>query len=129
MKAERRIADRKSIDYISVTELTSLSTYSVIARLGIIADASITGFLLIIDRKDIVPKNLKQNLTLDELVGQKMVMYLPQMNLDLDGRVTRADHKGKGVYEVAIEFSDDVPQYWRECLIDLLPEPGEMDDE
>jgi hypothetical protein len=98
----------------------------VIAREAVIIDASRSGFLMLIDRKDIVPKDYRENLTLASLVGHQVVMYLPQMNLDLDGTVTRADHKGKGKFELAVTFSADTPTYWRECLVDLLPAPGEM---
>ena len=82
-----------------------------------------------IERKDLLPTDLKSNLSLDSLIGQQVVLFLPQMNLDLDGTVNRTAHKGKGCFEIAIEFSRDVPEYWRECLIDLLPAPGEMEDE
>ena len=127
MGAERRIAERKMIDSIHVSDLTSLNNFRVIAREAYIVDASITGFLMHIERSDLVPSELKSNLTLQPLVGQQVVLYLPQMNLDLDGTITRASHKGKGVYHVAVEFSAEVPEYWRECLIDLLPSPGEME--
>ncbi|MCB0342889.1 MAG: hypothetical protein H6626_12595 [Pseudobdellovibrionaceae bacterium] len=126
MGAERRIADRKTVDCINVTDLTSLNDFRVIARQASIVDASITGFLMEIDRRELVPDLLKKNLTLEPIVGQNVVLYLPQMNLDLDGTITRAIHIGRGVYHVAVEFSKDVPEYWRECLIDLLPEPGEI---
>ncbi len=126
VKAERRIADRKVVDKITVAEVTSLSNYQVIAKEGNIVDASITGFLLSLDRKDILPKELRDHLTLDQLLGQQVVMFLPQMNLDLDGSITRTLHKGGGKFEIAVEFSDEVPEYWRECLIDLLPAPGEI---
>lgn len=127
MGAERRkVADRKSVDGIHVSDLTSLNDFKVIARQGQIVDASTTGFLMEIDRRDLVPDLLKKNLTIDPVVGQNVVLYLPQMNLDLDGTITRASHKGRGIYHVAVEFSEDVPEYWRECLIDLLPGPGEM---
>jgi hypothetical protein len=63
------------------------------------------------------------------LVNQRVVLFLPQMNLDLDGTVMRTKHIGKGQFELGIKFSDDVPEYWRECLIDLLPRPGELDQE
>lgn len=125
-KSERRAADRKSVDGIEVSELTSLSNYRVLAKKGIIMDASITGLLIRIDRKDLVPEDLKTNLSLDSLVGQQVVLFLPQMNLDLDGTVNRTAHKGRGSFEIAIVFSKEVPEYWRECLIDLLPSPGEL---
>jgi hypothetical protein len=126
MKAERRIAARKVVDFIHVAELTSLSSYSVIAREGVIVDASQSGFLLKVERSQLLPKELRENLTMESLVGHQVVMYLPQMNLDLDGTVTRASHVGKGRFEIAVTFSADVPEYWRDCLVDLLPAPGEI---
>lgn len=126
MKAERRVATRKMVDLIHVNELTSLSSYAVIAREGVIVDASQSGFLLSVDRSHLLPKELRENLTLANLVGHQVVMYLPQMNLDLDGTITRADHVGKGRFEIAVTFSPDVPEYWRGCLVDLLPAPGEF---
>jgi hypothetical protein len=127
--SERRAAERKSVDSIEVAELTSLKHYQVLARSGQIIDASSSGLLMTLSRKDLVPKTLRENLSLQDLVGQHIVMFLPQMNLDLDGTIVRADHIGRGFFEVAIEFSDEVPLYWRECLIDLLPGPGEMEEE
>jgi hypothetical protein len=129
MKAERRIAARKTVDLIHVNELTSLSSYSVIAREGVIVDASQSGFLLSVERSALIPKEYKENLTMANLVGHQVVMYLPQMNLDLDGTITRADHVGKGRFEIAITFSPEVPEYWRGCLVDLLPAPGEINSE
>ena len=129
MKAERRIATRKVVDFIHIAELTSLSSYSVIARTGVIIDASQSGLLLKIERTQLVPSELRENLSMMGLVGHQVVMFLPQMNLDLDGTITRADHVGKGHFEIAITFSADVPEYWRDCLVELLPAPGEMPDE
>jgi hypothetical protein len=129
IKAERRLRERKAVDEIVVAELTSLSSYNVIAHTGTIVDASASGFLLIVDRKDLVSKNLRDGLSLASLVGHQVVMFLPQMNLDLDGTITRADHKGKGQFEIAITFASDVPEYWRDCLVELLPAPGEMAQE
>jgi hypothetical protein len=126
VKADRRIAARKIVDFIHIAELTSLSSYSVIAREGVIIDASQSGLLLRINRVHLVPKEFRENLAMTSLIGHQVVMYLPQMNLDLDGAITRAEHVGKGSFEIAITFSADVPEYWRDCLVDLLPAPGEM---
>lgn len=129
MKSERRVAARKVVDFINVSELTSLSSYSVIAKEAVIIDASQSGFLLRIERSQLVPKEYRENLSLENLVGHQVVMYLPQMNLDLDGTITRANHIGKGHFEIACTFSPDVPEYWRGCLVDLLPAPGEIGQE
>jgi hypothetical protein len=127
MADDRRISPRKSVDFIQVNDLTSITDYSVIAKTGQIINASTTGFLLEIDRKDLIPKDLKENLSLQSTLGQQVVLYLPQMNLDLDGTITRASHSGRGKFIVAIDFSNEVPEYWRACLIDLLPAPGEIE--
>ena len=127
--AERRIAARKTVASIEVSELTSLNQYKVLARAGQITDASTSGLQMILDRKDLVPRELRENLSLDELIGQQVVMFLPQMNLDLDGVITRAEHIGRGQFKIGIRFSEEVPLYWRECLIDLLPAPGEIEDD
>lgn len=127
MSAERRVADRKQVDPVRVAELTSLSSYNVIAKEGTIIDASPSGFLLKIERTDLVPAEYRKSLSLHELIGDQVVMFLPQMNLDLDGTITRAHHTGRGTFEVAVSFSADIPEYWRDCLVDLLPAPGEFD--
>ena len=128
MGAERRMAERKEVDAIVVSDITALTSYNVVARTGAIIDASTRGFLLHIQREDLIPPELRSNLSLEDLVGQQLGLFLPQMNLDLDGTVTRAIHKGKGLFQIAVDFSDEVPEYWRECLIDLLPAPGEMEE-
>lgn len=128
-KSDRRVRERKVVDEIVVSELTSLSSYNIIAHSGIIVDASASGFLLSLDRKQFAPKELRNSLTLDSLIGHQVVMFLPQMNLDLDGTIVRTEHKGKGRFELAITFSPDVPEYWRDCLVDLLPAPGEIEVE
>ena len=70
MGAEKRIAERKSVDYISICDLTSLNNYTLIATHGYITDASTAGFLLILSRADLAQKELRENLNLDCLVGQ-----------------------------------------------------------
>ena len=62
MKAERRIAARKTVDFIHISELTSLSSYNVIAREGLIIDASQSGFLLRVERSQLLPKEYRENL-------------------------------------------------------------------
>lgn len=128
MKSNRRVSSRKQIEGIEINDLTSISSYTVIARSGVIINASSTGFLLEIDRKSLVPQDLRENLNLESTVGQAVALYLPQMNLDMDGTITRAKHSGKGKFIIAIDFSYDVPEYWRDCLLELLPTPGEFEE-
>lgn len=126
MGAERRHVNRKQLESLAVQDITTVKNYATLAKTGKIIDASKRGFLLLISRKDLVPKKLRQNLNLDVLMGQQLALFLPQMNLDLDGIIQRTRHRGNGVFEIGVKFSDDVPEYWRECLVDLLPTPGEF---
>ena len=123
---EKRVVKRKNIEGVYIEDLTTIDNYNILARSGSIMNSSPLGFLLRISRNDIVPKYLRQNISLDLLIGEMVVLYLPQMNLDLDGKILRASYSGDNHYEIAIEFSSDVPMYWRQCLVDLLPMPGEM---
>ena len=127
MKAEQRVAERKELEPLYISDLTSLDPFSLLARSGVIVDASASGFRIHIHRKDLVPKVLRENLTLDCIVGERVKMHIQQMELEIDGHVARTALLGKGTFEVAVDFSEQAPQYWRECLIDLLPMPGEMD--
>lgn len=126
MKTNKRLAERKDTDGIEISDLTSISNYAVIARYGKIVNASNSGFLVEIERHALVPDDLRENLSLESTLGQSVVLYLPQMNLDLDGTISRTKHVGRGKFVIAINFSSDVPEYWRECLVDLLPAPGEI---
>lgn len=123
----RRMSFRKDVEGIEINDLTSITNYLVIARHGRIINASNSGFLLEIERQWIMPTELRESLSLNSTLGQSVVLFLPQMNLDLDGIITRAKHVGKGRFVVAIDFSADVPEYWRNCLVDLLPAPGELE--
>lgn len=126
---ERRYAPRKNLEYIDAVELTSLSHFNVFASEAKIVDVSATGYLLHVSRQHFTQPELRDTLTLDAVLGHQIVMFLPQLNLDLDGTIARAKHVGKGFFEVAVTFNPETPKFWRECLVDLLPSPGEVKTE
>lgn len=123
---EKRRSERKSIEKVKIEDLTALSDYGVIAHHGHIIDASALGFKVEIHRDDLLPEELRSQLNLDILKTEHVALYLPQMDLDLDGRVTRSEHVGNGIFHIAVDFSHTAPEYWRMCLVDLLPEHGEI---
>ncbi len=128
MGAENRVAKRKVTETIDVQDVTSLKSYLVIAKHAQIVNASTSGFLMHVDRKFFELEDLKNTMNIDTVLNEKIVLFLPQMNLDLEGLITRTKHVGKGVFEIAAQFTPNVPDYWKECLIDLLPEQGEFED-
>ncbi|MGZ5280277.1 MAG: hypothetical protein ACXWC9_10060 [Pseudobdellovibrionaceae bacterium] len=127
MQANRRIAPRREITPLEVSSVSSLENLAKIAKGGEIVEASTTGFLLLVTREDLIPAVLRKNLTLESIHGQKVLLHLPQMNIEISGRIARTKFLGKEGFEIGIDYAEDAPEYWRECLVDLLPAPGEFD--
>lgn len=128
MKAERRQSPRKEVSPLGISSLTSVDSAARIARSGSIIDASTTGILITVQRKDLIPKFLRNNLTLESLIGDSVLIHIDMMDLELSGKITRTKFLGRdGGFEIAIDYTEEAPLYWRECLVDLLPDPGEID--
>jgi hypothetical protein len=126
-KTDRRIAPRQDIHPIEISGFTSLDHMTLLSRHGTIIDASSTGFLLHVDRVELVPKQFKNSLSLSEVEGDQILLTIREMKLEIGGKITRTKRINKETFEIAIDFSDDAPEYWRECLLEMLPRPGEMD--
>ena len=124
-----RSAPRREIEPIEVDSVSSLENLHKIAKKAVVVEASITGFKLMIRREDLIPADLRQNLNLDSLVGSKILIHIDPMNLEISGTVKRTQLLGKTGYELGVDYTDDAPEYWRECLLDLLPFPGEFSSE
>lgn len=124
---DRRIAPRKEVTPILISHLTSVDDFAKIARNCEIIEASATGLLVKIPRDQIIPSALRKTLTLDCLIGDRIFMHLEDMNLEISGVIRRTQLLGKEGFHIAIDYSDDAPEYWRECLMDLLPRPGELE--
>jgi hypothetical protein len=127
LSSHQQRAARQEVYPIRVSSFTSLDHLTMISREGHIVDASATGFLLAVERKALLPKQFRDALSLDDLTGAKVILRLEEMNLEIGGVVTRTQRKAKDLFEIAIDFSEDAPEFWRECLMDLLPRPGEID--
>jgi hypothetical protein len=124
---DRRAAHREEFEPIEIKSLTSLDHLTLLARHGVIVEASKSGFLLHIDRKEIVPKQFKNQLSLQEIEGDRVFLMIDLMNLEISGRIARTKRIAKDLYEVAIDYSDDAPEYWREILLDMLPRQTDYD--
>lgn len=127
LKRKHRVAPRKETTPIHVAYVTSLDDFTKIAKNCEIVEASATGLLMHIRRESLIPPALRKNLSLDVLVGDRVFMRLEDMNIEISGSIARTQLLGKAGFLVAVDYSDDAPEYWRECLMDLLPKPGEID--
>jgi hypothetical protein len=128
MQPNRRIAPRREITPLEVSSFSNLENLAKIARHAEIIEASTTGFLMIVRREDLIPLALRKNLTLESIHGCKVLLHLPQMNIEISGTIVRSRLLGKQGFEIGIDYAEDAPEYWRECLVDLLPAPGEFED-
>jgi hypothetical protein len=126
-KNNKRSFERKSISPLHVSSIASLDDLTKIAKDCDVIEASANGLLLHFPRESLIPTALRNNLSIDSLIGQRVFLKLEEMNLELSGVITRTKLLGKQGYNIAIDYTDEAPLYWRECLMDLLPRPGELD--
>ncbi|MES2854694.1 MAG: hypothetical protein V4692_02470 [Bdellovibrionota bacterium] len=125
--SDRRIAPRENVDPIEIRAFTSIDHMTLLSRRGFIVEASTTGFLLNVERKDLVPKEFRDTLSIDVLKGDQVILMIDPLNLEISGKIARTKRVTKDLYEIAIDYSDDAPEYWRECLMELLPRGEDYD--
>jgi hypothetical protein len=121
---QRNRAGREDLEPLPIRGLTSIDHMTLLARKGFLVEASTTGFLLEIERRDLAPKMFRDSLSLKELEGDRVYLMIDAMNLEVGGTITRTNRVGKDRWQIAVDFREDAPEYWRECLLELLPRPG-----
>jgi hypothetical protein len=117
-------ASREDLEPLPIRGLTSIDHMTLLARKGLLIEASTTGFLLEVERRDLAPKTFRDSLSLKELEGDKVYLMIDAMNLEIGGTITRTNRVNKDRWQIAVDFREDAPEYWRECLLELLPRPG-----
>lgn len=127
MKGQRkyRTAPRKQMGpelaQLTIDSISSTESLQKLAKYGRIVEASASGILIKIKRDDFVAKELRTNLNIDQLVNKEVYFRIHEMDLEISGKIARTKFLGKGEFVIAIDYSSDSPEYWRECLMDLLP--------
>ena len=94
---------------------------SLISKKALFSQVTPNGFDLVLNRRDLVPSRLKFNINLNSLRKKNISLYVPAMEIDLEGTVIETMHLGKGVFKIRTEFLKEAPQYWGECLFELWP--------
>jgi len=112
---------RKDLVKLTISSMSSQESLQKLAKAGQIIEASASGILIKIKRSDFVSKELKSNLNIDQLLGKSVYFKIHEMNLEIGGVVARTKFLGKDGFMIAIDYTVDAPEYWRECLMDLLP--------
>jgi hypothetical protein len=127
VKTSKRSHERKAVNGLKVSNLTAYEKFALLSREATLVDASATGLLIVLERKNLIPQSLRSNLSLDSLVGERVMFRIQEMDLEMEGFVSRTKVIKAGLFEVAIDFSADAPEYWRLCFMDLLPNGDEFD--
>lgn len=122
----RRRYDRKLLDPIHVTDIQAPGKSIVLAQHGTILNASAGGLLIRVCHSDLNAEIRRHTIPLHTLEGEPVVMTIHEMALTIDGRVVRAYQAAPEWCDIAIDFTENAPPYWRECLAELLPNLGEM---
>lgn len=122
--ADKRAAHRHNISPLEIHGMIDISRLAPICDFGRITDASTTGFKLIVKHQDLCDSQLKGDMSLESLNGVEVSLYIPIMDLDITGYVSRTRYISNKEYEIGIDYTADAPDYWRECLCDLLPKVG-----
>ncbi len=121
-KPENRVNKfRKSISQVDVLNVKNVSSGEVYFSRAMLVDVSPTGLLLRVERENILAMGLRSTLTLSSIIGSSVGFTIEVMDTYLEGSVTRTKLEGHGTFVVAVDFRDDAPEYWRNCLVDLLP--------
>src|ERR1700677_2114258 len=113
---------RKAISQVDVLNVKNVSSGEVYFSRAMLVDVSPTGILLRVERENILAMGLRSTLTLSSIIGASVGFTIEVMDTYLEGQVTRTKLEGHGNFVVAVDFRDDAPEYWRNCLVDLLPE-------
>jgi hypothetical protein len=116
-----RVSSRHNIQPLEIHGMISIANLTPICDFGHIVEASSSGFKLIVKRDDFCQSEHKSTMNLDKLNGTEISLYIPIMDLDITGQVTRTKYVSNKEFEIGIDYSSDAPEYWRECLCDLLP--------
>ncbi len=106
---------------VKACSITLSNEEDIIVKKAFVSEVTPKGFKLILNYHDLVPESLKLQLHLHDLWYKNIHTYIPDMDMDWEGKVIGTQHLGKGNAEVNIEFFQEVPKYWCECLFDLWP--------
>lgn len=125
VRSKYRSALRKEINKeeakLTLDSISSMENLEKLAKYGEIIEASATGILIRVERKDFLSKELRSNLNIDQLIGKEVFFNIHEMDLEISGKIARTKFVGKKGFIIAVDYSSDSPEYWRECLMDFLP--------
>lgn len=127
---DRRTYTRKILDPIHVVDIHAVDRMIDVARYGKIVNTSATGMLIEVRCTDLSPELAQRHLSLEAIEGDTVTMKIVEMELHIDGKIARACYTADAERcDIAVDLTDHAPTFWRECLAELLPSLGEMEQD
>jgi hypothetical protein len=123
----RQEAVRKQIEQIDVLNVKNTENGEVYFSRASIVDISPTGLLLRVSRADILALPLRSTLTFSQLHSVSVGFTIEIMDTYIEGYVARTKLEDRSHFLVAVDIREDAPEYWRQCLVELLPDPADAD--
>jgi hypothetical protein len=121
----KRQYPRKLLDPIHIAEMKAIDSATVLAHSGTILNASATGLLIRVHHRALNPELARNQAALETLPGKHVVLHIVEMALDIEGQIVRTHQAAPEWVDIALDLTASAPEYWRECLADLLPGLGE----
>ena len=113
--------ETKKAKGVKATSIALSYEENLIVKKALVQEVSPKGFNLIFNYQDLLIDSLKWQWDLRTLWYKNIDMYIPDMEMDLEGKVMGIKRLDKGNFEVNMEFPHNQPLYWRECLFELWP--------
>ena len=110
---------QKLKENLEVTQLSLMSNSKITIKSARLFQVSPDGLYINLERKNL-PSSLKKDLNLDSLLNKEIAMNLSIMNIQLNGLITNARYTGGGVFEIFVQFLNNTPRYWYDCLMDVI---------
>lgn len=129
VKEERLHAFRKEVAEIFVLNVRNIKTQEVLFSRAEVLDVSPSGLLLLVKRDEIVALSLRSTLTMSLIHDISVGFTIEVMDNYIEGIIKRSKPHGRGEFLIAVDFSADAPEYWRESLVDLLPGKQGFDED
>lgn len=114
----RNIQSQKTMKYKSqiLTDIVSLSGQETLSRANQLASASVKGLRVYSDKKGfLIPTK-----DFSKILNHPVELFLSQYELKFHGVIKKIQAIEKDLFEIQIDFTEDTPHYYRECVEDLL---------
>ena len=128
-KGKRIMILKKGDNYrrVKACSITLFNEENILVKRAFVSKVTPSGFTLTFNCRDLVLSQVRdhsfssENGGLGFLLYRNIRIYIPEMDIDLEGNTVALSSLEAGNFALQIEFLPESPKYWGECLQDLWP--------